>query len=104
MFSSVISDEVGGSVLASGLFFHGTNRACTLGDTRVKDVLCKKRECSLCAIIRDSFDISKTGMRHPGFMRILDFVTDMILVGTKHKFSRFGPEIYTSACSSSKNL
>lgn len=35
-------------------------------------------------------------------MHILDFVADMNPVGTKHGFSRFGPGIYTSACSSSK--
>lgn len=34
----------------------------------------------------------------------LDFVADMIPVGTKNGFSRFGPGIYTSACSSSKSL
>ena len=35
-------------------------------------------------------------------MHTLDLVTDMIPVGTKHNWSRFGAGIYTSACSSSK--
>ena len=61
MFSSVINTELGGGALVSGLFFHGTNRACDLGDTKGRDVLCSDKECSLCAIIRDSFDIDKTG-------------------------------------------
>jgi len=79
-YNSTVNTQVGGGIVTSGLFFHGTNRACTLGDTRVKDELCTKKECSLCAIIRHSFDIEKTG--------------------SKHSFSRFGPGIYTSACSS----
>jgi len=80
MYGSTVKQEVGGGVMTSGLFFHGTNRACTLGDTKIKDELCTKNKCSLCAIIRDSFDVEKTG--------------------SKHKFSRFGAGIYTSACSS----
>jgi len=79
-YSLNVKAEVGGGVVTSGLFFHGTNRACTLGDTWTKDELCSKKDCSLCAIIRDSFDIDKTG--------------------TKHNWSRFGAGIYTSACSS----
>jgi len=63
VISSNVKAEVGGGIMTSGLFFHGTNRACTLGDKRTKDALCSKKECSLCAIIRDSYDIDKTGMR-----------------------------------------
>ena len=61
-FSSAVDNEVGGGVPVSGLFFHGTNRACTLGDPGIKNMLCGKKERSLCAIIRDSFDIPKAGM------------------------------------------
>ncbi len=99
--SSNVKAEVGGGIVTSGLFFHGTDRACTLGDTRVKDVLCNKKECSLCMVIRHSFDIERTGVWLPGLVLISDLVIDIILVGTKHRFSRFGPGIYTSACSSS---
>jgi len=60
--SSTITAEVGGGIATSGLFFHVTDRACTLGDERTKDELCNKKECSLCAIIRDSFDVSRTGV------------------------------------------
>lgn len=62
IFSAKVCAEVGGGALTTDLFFHGTNRACTLGDRRTEDALCSKRECSLCAIIRNSFDVSKTGM------------------------------------------
>ena len=37
-------------------------------------------------------------------MCILAFVANVTPVGSKHSFSRFGPGIYTSACSSSKAL
>jgi len=79
-YNSNVKAEVGGGIVTSGMFFHGTNRACTLGDNRTEDELCSKKDCSLCAIIRDSYDVGKTG--------------------SKHNFSRFGPGIYTSACSS----
>ena len=60
--SSTVKGEVGGGITTSGLFFHGTDRACALGDTRIKDELCTKKKCSLCAIIRDSFDVERTGI------------------------------------------
>jgi len=104
VISSNVKAEVGGGIVTSGLFFHGTNRACTLGDNRTEDELCNKKKCSLCAIIRDSYDVDKTGMWPYGLVHILDFVADMNLVGSKHGFSRFGPGIYTSACSSSETL
>ena len=99
-----IKSKVRGGITISGLFFHGTNRACTLGDKRTNDELCSKKECSLCAIIRDSFDIDKTGKRFYGFICIFRFMAETIPTGTKNSFSRFGPGIYTSACSSSKSL
>ncbi|KAI0925692.1 hypothetical protein AcV5_008363 [Taiwanofungus camphoratus] len=58
--------------------FHGTNRACLLGETSQNVVLCNLPECYLCAILRESFDVERCGY--------------------KHKFSRFGSGI--SACSS----
>ena len=61
VFNSVVDNGVGGGVPILGLFFRGANRACTLGDTGIKNMLCGKKERSLCAIIRDSFYISKAG-------------------------------------------
>ncbi|KAK6996515.1 PARP catalytic domain-containing protein [Favolaschia claudopus] len=64
------------------LLFHGTSRSCLLGDAKTQMQLCKLADCHLCAIIRNSFDVSKCGKRH--------------------KFRRFGTGIYTTACSSSE--
>lgn len=62
------------------LLFHGTSRSCTLGDEKTRTQLCKMAGCLLCAVLRNSFDVSKCGKRH--------------------KFRRFGTGIYTTACSS----
>lgn len=75
-----------------------------MGDNRAEDELCTKKDCSLCAIIRGSYDIDKTGMWLHGLVHILGYVADVNLTGTKHNFSRFGAGIYTSACSSSETL
>jgi len=60
--------------------FHGTFRACALGETEDNVRLCRLERCSLCSIIRSSFDVN--------------------LCGAQHKFSRFGQGIYTTKCSS----
>lgn len=62
------------------LLFHGTNRACLLGESSRNVLLCGLKECYLCSILRSSFDVKKCG--------------------TKNAFKRFGHGIYTSACSS----
>ncbi|KAF7378241.1 PARP catalytic domain-containing protein [Mycena sanguinolenta] len=62
------------------LLFHGTRQTCRLGDDERKPQLCKETSCSLCSIIRNSFDVSKCGK--------------------EHAFSRFGTGIYTTECSS----
>jgi len=62
------------------LLFHGTSRACALGETGDNVRLCRLARCSLCSVIRSSYDIN--------------------LCGTKNKFSRFGQGIYTTKCSS----
>ena len=67
LISLNVKAEVRGGVVTSGLFFHGMNRACTLGDNRTEDQLCSKSDCSLCAIIHDLFDISKTGYDTTGW-------------------------------------
>jgi len=59
--------------------FHGTNRACLLGEDG-HNTLCASSDCSVCSIIRNSFDIRKTG--------------------TRYIFQRFGSGIYTTSCSS----
>lgn len=79
-YSTTIKAEVGDGIETSGLFFHGTNRACRLGDKKTDTELCNNTRCHMCGIIRASYDITKCG--------------------SKHKFSRFGRGIYTSACSS----
>ncbi|KAJ7222935.1 hypothetical protein C8J57DRAFT_242267 [Mycena rebaudengoi] len=62
------------------LLFHGTTRNCVIGDGKRRPRLCELPECLLCCVIRNSFDVSKCGMRH--------------------KFRRFGNGIYTTSCSS----
>ncbi|KAL4075066.1 hypothetical protein V8B97DRAFT_1949297 [Scleroderma yunnanense] len=62
------------------LLFHGTNRACLLGETGNNVLLCSLRDCSLCSILRTSFDVTKCG--------------------SKNAFKRFGHGIYTTSCSS----
>ncbi|KAG1743470.1 ADP-ribosylation [Suillus lakei] len=62
------------------LLFHGTNRACLLGESPRHVSSCNLNECYLCSILRVSFDVNKCG--------------------TKNGFRRFGQGIYTTACSS----
>jgi len=62
------------------LLFHGTNRACLLGESSTNVLLCGLEQCYLCSIVRSSFDVSKCG--------------------SKNSFKRFGHGIYTTSCSS----
>lgn len=62
------------------LLFHGTDRACLLGETRNNVLLCSLQKCSLCSILRTSFDVTRCG--------------------SKNAFKRFGHGIYTTSCSS----
>ncbi|KAJ7888787.1 hypothetical protein B0H13DRAFT_2252732, partial [Mycena leptocephala] len=62
--------------------WHGTRRECTLGD-RGQAQFCSSTTCSLCCIIKSSFDIS--------------------LWGKKTGWGRFGKGIYTSSTSSKSN-
>jgi len=43
------------------LLFHGTNRACLLGESSNSVLLCNLKECYLCSILRASFDVKKCG-------------------------------------------
>ncbi|TFY64614.1 hypothetical protein EVJ58_g2510 [Rhodofomes roseus] len=60
--------------------WHGTIRACTIGDSEGQTDFCEDDDCSLCSIIRTSFRIAKAKKRT--------------------NFGRFGAGIYTSATSS----
>ncbi|KAF9243538.1 ADP-ribosylation [Melanogaster broomeanus] len=64
------------------LLFHGTNRACLLGESSGNVVLCSLKQCYLCSILRGSFDVSKCGKC------------------SKNAFKRFGHGIYTTSCAS----
>lgn len=41
--------------------FHGTNRACMLGESPSTVLLCCHKQCSLCSILRTSLAVSKCG-------------------------------------------
>ncbi|RXW20692.1 hypothetical protein EST38_g5156 [Candolleomyces aberdarensis] len=62
--------------------WHGTRRVCNLGD-KGHTQFCSQSSCSLCSIIRNSFDIT--------------------LWGKKTGWGRFGKGIYTSSTSSKSN-
>ncbi|TFK49472.1 hypothetical protein OE88DRAFT_1663074 [Heliocybe sulcata] len=66
--------------------FHGTKRACSLGNDGSTD-LCSFKECCLCGIIKTSFKVSLAGQNNPWHRRP----------------GRFGRGIYTSATSSKAN-
>ncbi|KAI0266411.1 hypothetical protein BC834DRAFT_874457 [Gloeopeniophorella convolvens] len=63
--------------------FHGTIRACRLGDTPQDSALCNLSSCNMCNIIQSSFQLARAGERT--------------------NFGRFGAGIYTSATSSKAN-
>lgn len=44
--------------------FHGTNRACLLGENRNNVVLCSLQNCSLCSILRTSFEVKRCGSKN----------------------------------------
>jgi len=63
--------------------FHGTIRACRLGDTPLDGAICREEACNMCRIIESSFQLARAGERT--------------------NFGRFGEGIYTSATSSKAN-
>ncbi|KAI0056251.1 ADP-ribosylation [Artomyces pyxidatus] len=63
--------------------WHGTVRACRLGDTDQHDQLCSMSACALCSIIHDSFSVAHVGVRT--------------------SWSRFGHGLYFTATSSKAN-
>ncbi|KAF7969837.1 hypothetical protein HWV62_25900 [Athelia sp. TMB] len=74
------SIKAAGKKEIENLLFHGTKRACLLGENAKNSRLCGSSKCAVCSIIRSSFDIARCG--------------------SKHKFMRFGEGIYTTSCSS----
>src|ERR1700710_327023 len=67
------------------LLFHGTNRACLLGESSRNVLLCSLKECHLCSILRTSFDVKKSGK---GFLDPLVNSLTHAFVGTKNAFER----------------
>jgi len=67
--------------------WHGTRRECSLGDPGIT-TFCHYSTCSLCSIIRTSFDLNLFGNRKSG---------------KKCGWGRFGRGIYTSSTSSKSN-
>jgi len=63
--------------------WHGTVRTCRLGDEGNNLEFCSNGSCSLCSVIRSSFELTKAGQNT--------------------NFGRFGAGIYTSATSSKAN-
>ncbi|KAH9932390.1 ADP-ribosylation [Fomitopsis serialis] len=63
--------------------WHGTIRACKIGDSESQPAVCNNSVCSLCGIIKTSFRLAKFSHRT--------------------NFGRFGAGIYTSATSSKAN-
>ena len=93
------SVKTAGKIEVESLLFHGTRRACLLGEDVNNVRLCALNSCSLCSIIRSSFDIDKCG---PSFhAQIVNSIWFDMTSGSKHKFMRFGQGIYTTSCSSS---
>jgi len=62
------------------LLFHGTTRACLVGEDDAISGICNLPRCALCRIIENSFDVK--------------------FCGSEHKFTRFGKAIYTTSCTS----
>jgi len=67
------------------LRFHGTKRACGLGDRGGSPILCNQSRCSLCSIIMESFKLDRCGTNS----RLADTAA-----------GRFGRGIYTTPTSS----
>ncbi|KAG8848565.1 hypothetical protein FRB96_001092 [Tulasnella sp. 330] len=61
--------------------WHGTRRACNIGDDPQNLKLCAAGNCALCSIIRNSFQVALTG-------------------AAGRSFNRFGRGVYTSSTSS----
>ena len=112
MEASLPPDTVRGN---EKFLFHGTRRACLVGEDGRNASLCSSADCNLCSIIKDSFDITRSGMGlvltssslttnanhriHASLPKVVFYIDAMSLAKTS--ILRFGAGIYTSACSSS---
>lgn len=61
------------------LLFHGTERACLLGEEEGQTNLCQLRHCKLCSIIRNSYDVKLCGSHHK-FSRYVTPISLVVLV------------------------
>ena len=50
-----------GSEKAISYTFHGTKRACRVGENNAALELCKKDSCAVCSIMRTSFQLKYAG-------------------------------------------
>lgn len=62
--------------------WHGTTRACRIGDDPANSGFCSTQGCSMCGILQNSFMLAKAGKAGPS------------------SYQRFGQGIYSSATSS----
>jgi len=68
--------------------WHGTHRACSVGDNRNSPTLCGRSDCPMCAILKNSFKIARSGRS-----------------GRKNaRPPLFGKGAYTSSASSKANI
>lgn len=101
-YHSSASVEARGQFVAAGRSignenrrWHGTRRECTLGD-KGNTQMCGSQTCSLCCIVRTSFDLSLWGKK-TGWGRYVFALSQR----QRHLMStRFGKGIYTSSTSS----
>lgn len=80
------------------LLFHGTNRACLLGESSRNILLCGLKECYLCSILRASFDVKKCGSKnafkrfgHDACLRTL--LVNRVVVGRPYRRYRNAPDL-----------
>lgn len=76
--------------------WHGTRRECNLGD-KGNTTFCGSSTCSLCCIVKTSFDLSLWGKK-TGWGRCEIFILFTPL--KTYRLLRFGKGIYTSSTSS----
>jgi hypothetical protein len=81
--------------------WHGTRRACNLGD-KGHTQFCSSATCSLCSIIRNSFDLSLFGKK-TGWGRYVPSVIRTSPGSNQMITRRFGKGLYTSSTSSKSN-
>ncbi|KAG9017379.1 hypothetical protein FRB93_007493 [Tulasnella sp. JGI-2019a] len=81
-YRTLVAQNIGIRDLNERNLFHGTPRACCVGDPENTQFLCTSASCNLCLIIRTSFKVARAGTA-PG-----------------RNFMRFGRGLYTTSVSS----